>query len=65
MTEKTDKCSAEVYINEDYDTGETTITLTVFKNKELDTAYVLDSVVVYEKTRSRALWKATEKETDE
>ena len=54
------KYSAKVHITEDYDTGEMTILLQMFKDQKPDTAYVLDSVDVYEETKSRALWKAME-----
>lgn len=64
MTEKTDQHAAEVHINVDYDSGETTILLNVFKDQILDAVYVLDSVDVYEKTRSTTHRKAMEKEND-
>ena len=64
MTEKTDQYAAEVHINVDHNTGETTILLNVFKNQFLDAAYVLDFVDVYEKTRSTTHRKAMEKEND-
>ena len=64
MTEKTDQYVAEVHINVDYDSGETTILLNVFKDQILDAVYILDSVDVYEKTRSTTHRKAMEKEND-
>lgn len=65
MTEKTEQYAAEVHINVDYDSGETTILLNVFKDQILDAVYVLDSVDVYEKTRSTTRRKAMENYNDE
>lgn len=64
MTEKTDQCSAEVHITEDLDTGEKTITLRVFRNLGVEAYYILDSVDVYEQTRSTTKRKTKEKEND-
>lgn len=64
MTEKAGERYAEVRVTEDFDTGETTMLLAVFYNQKLEAAYVLDSLAVYEKTKSTTIWKAMEKEND-
>lgn len=64
MTETTTQCSAEAHVYEDFDTGEKIITLRIFRNLGVEVYYVLDSLDVYENTRSNTKWEAREKEND-
>lgn len=64
MTEKTDQCSAEVHITEDFDTGEKTITLRIFRNLGVEAYYILDTLGVYEQTKRSTKWNTKEKEND-